>query len=155
MWNRTFGGPGRDYGISVQQTSDGGYIITGYTDAYGDAYRDVLLIKTINQGLVGKTPEKPAITGETSGKIDVVYNYTFMSTDPEEDEISYFIDGGIKNLLVGQEQYHLESFIILHIIGLKKEIIQSRQKQRIFIVVKATRQLLKLQCQRYISTIQL
>lgn len=94
MWNRTFGGPGRDYGISVQQTSDGGYIITGYTDAYGDAYRDVLLIKTINQGLVGKTPEKSAITGETSGKIDVVYNYTFMSTDPEEDEISYFIDGG-------------------------------------------------------------
>ena len=49
-WNKTFGGSGRDEGHSVQQTSDGGYIITGYarSDRTGD--RDVLLVKTDPNG---------------------------------------------------------------------------------------------------------
>ena len=40
------------------------------------------------------SPSAPSITGESSGKPDVEYNYTFVSTDPENDEISYFIDWG-------------------------------------------------------------
>jgi parallel beta-helix repeat protein len=39
-------------------------------------------------------PAAPTIQGPTSGSIGITYNYTFVTTDPEDNTISYYIDWG-------------------------------------------------------------
>jgi hypothetical protein len=49
-WDQYFGGDYWDEGYSVQQTSDGGYIIVGSTFSFGAGEYDVYLIKTLPNG---------------------------------------------------------------------------------------------------------
>jgi len=39
-------------------------------------------------------PNAPTITGETNGKAGTEYEYTFISTDPDGDNVSFFVDWG-------------------------------------------------------------
>ena len=39
-------------------------------------------------------PETPAISGQTSGSAGVDYDYTFVTIDPEGEDVYYFIDWG-------------------------------------------------------------
>ncbi len=50
-WYQTYGGSGTEYGRSVRQTSDGGYIIAGLTSSYGSGSNDIYLIKTDSLGI--------------------------------------------------------------------------------------------------------
>jgi hypothetical protein len=53
LWAKTYGGTGDDYAFSFQQTSDGGYIVAGYTWSFGAGSGDFFLIKTDANGDIG------------------------------------------------------------------------------------------------------
>ncbi len=50
QWAKTYGGTNSDEAYSVQQTSDGGYVVAGYTNSFGAGYSDFFLIKTDANG---------------------------------------------------------------------------------------------------------
>ena len=45
QWTRTVGGNGNEYGRSIVQTTDGGYVVAGYTDDLGAGDYDFYIVK--------------------------------------------------------------------------------------------------------------
>jgi len=50
QWTKTIGGPKGDEGYSLIQTSDGGYVIAGYTNSFGAGKADVYVVKLDAKG---------------------------------------------------------------------------------------------------------
>lgn len=51
QWSRTYGGTRYEYGSAVRQTTDGGFIIAGYSHSFGTAvYNDYYIVKTNANG---------------------------------------------------------------------------------------------------------
>ena len=92
-WTLRLGGQQNEIGYSIQQTIDLGYIITGSIESYGHGGSDVWLIKlqTDEENL---PPNPPTITGPTTGNSGIEYNYSFSTTDPDGDDVYYWISWG-------------------------------------------------------------
>ena len=50
QWSKAYGGGGHEMGAEAIQTSDGGYLLSGYTYSYGAGLNDMYLIKTDSSG---------------------------------------------------------------------------------------------------------
>lgn len=50
LWSRTFGGSNVDYCYDVRQTTDGGYVLAGFTDSFASGSYDFYLVKTNANG---------------------------------------------------------------------------------------------------------
>jgi hypothetical protein len=50
LWTRAYGGSSYDEARSIQQTTDGGYIVAGYTTSFGAGSYDFYLVKTDGEG---------------------------------------------------------------------------------------------------------
>ena len=49
-WQETFGGTAWDEAYSIQQTTDGGYIVAGSTSSFGSGYYDLYILKLKSDG---------------------------------------------------------------------------------------------------------
>ncbi|MHC3129465.1 MAG: hypothetical protein IBV52_05250 [Candidatus Bathyarchaeota archaeon] len=55
-WNQTYGGAELDFGLSVVETSDGGYAIAGSTSSFGAGGYDFWLLKSDENGIIPEYP---------------------------------------------------------------------------------------------------
>ena len=51
QWNKTYGETGVDWVWALFQTTDGGFLLAGYTDSYGAGEADMWLVKTDTYGV--------------------------------------------------------------------------------------------------------
>jgi hypothetical protein len=94
-WHNIFdNNSAEDVGYYGIQTSDGAYIVSGYTGNYLEEKIDVWVIKFDEES---RPPTAPTIDGPNKGKVGLTYDYKFLSTDPNEDDIYYYVDWGNDN----------------------------------------------------------
>ncbi len=53
LWTRTYGGSGSEVGNFVEEIFDGGLIVSGWTSSYGAGQKDIWLLHTDQDGIVG------------------------------------------------------------------------------------------------------
>ncbi len=83
LWEKTFGGSGAEYGYSVKELPDRGYIITGGTNSFGVDSFDIYIIRTDENGnllwektIGGTDDEKSYSIYQTSDGGYIIAGYT-------------------------------------------------------------------------------
>ena len=99
QWNKTFGGVSTDVGRSIQQTTDGGYIITGYTWSFGNGSADIYLIKTDGNGNVTSEFTIPI---NPNRKLEKVVDILGRDINPEKNKpfIEIYNDGTVEKKMI-------------------------------------------------------
>ncbi len=95
LWDKTFGGTDSDGAYSVQQTSDGGYILAGPTESYGAGSTDVWLVKTDSNGT--------KLWSKTFGGTDSDGGYSIRQTT----DGGYIIAGSTRSYGAGMDDFWL------------------------------------------------
>jgi len=81
LWTRIYGGADEDAGYSVDQTSDGGYIITGATKSFGAGGYDIWFLRTDSLG--------DTLSGIEESVIDLASNWHILSSVGREIVLRY------------------------------------------------------------------
>jgi hypothetical protein len=107
LWNRSYGGHYLDYGRSVLQTSDSGYIFCGSTSSFGAGSHDAWLVRTDmfgnelwNKTFGGSAWDQANSVVETS---DGGYFLTGDYTDPVQGDLEMYL---VKTDSEGNEEWN-------------------------------------------------
>ena len=96
LWSKTFGGSNDDYGYSVWQTNDDGYIVAGNTDSFGAGAFDIYVIKTNSAG--------DTLWTKTYGGID---NDDGVNSVQQTSDGGYIIGGSTNSFGAGNRDIYL------------------------------------------------
>ena len=96
LWTKTFGGNSDDWIRSLQQTNDGGYILSGITDSFGAGGRDAWLIRADSIG--------DSIWTKTYGGTEDDWVYTSV---PVTADGGFIVGGGTYSYGVGSSDVWL------------------------------------------------
>jgi hypothetical protein len=99
QWSQTYGGIAPDFGTLVQQTSDGGYIISASTSSFGNGSSDVYLIKTDSEGTLSSSFTFPT---PSNRKLDKVVDVLGREVNLTPNQILFHIydDGSVEKKFV-------------------------------------------------------
>ena len=84
-WQKTYGGSENDEASFIQQTVDGGYIVTGSTESYGAGFGDFLILKLFSNG---DSNSSCGFINDSNAEVsDTGFNPVDTDVDPENTNI--------------------------------------------------------------------